>query len=139
MKFLAAIVPSFAASEAQALGERHFGLAGEIEPLYSERDQNFRLRAGFGDWMLKIASVEETPEMIDCQIRTLRHIESVDPSLPVPRVHPTLEGGSSARVSRGGHSYIVYLLSFLPGVIAGEAPLTETLLRCISRPRRRTM
>jgi len=129
MKFLAPIVPSFAASEAQRLAERHFGLTGEIEPLYSERDQNFRLRAHSGDWTLKIASVEETPEMIDCQIRTLRHIERIDPGLPVPRVHPTLEGGSSVTVSRGADSYIVYLLSYLPGVIAEKAPLTETLLR----------
>jgi len=129
MKFLAPIVPSFAASEAQLLAERHFGLTGEIEPLYSERDQNFRLRAHSGDWTLKIASVEETPEMIDCQIRTLRHIERIDPGLPVPRVHPTLEGGSSVTVSRGADSYIVYLLSYLPGVIAEKAPSTETLLR----------
>ena len=129
MKFLAPIAPSFAASEAQRLAERHFGLTGEIEPLYSERDQNFRLRAHSGDWTLKIASVEETPEMIDCQIRTLRHIERIDPGLPVPRVHPTLEGGSSVMVSRGADSYIVYLLSYLPGVIAEKAPLTETLLR----------
>jgi 4-aminobutyrate aminotransferase-like enzyme/Ser/Thr protein kinase RdoA (MazF antagonist) len=128
MKFLAPIVPSFAASEAQRLAERHFGLAGEIEPLYSERDQNFRVRAHSGDWTLKIASVEETPEMIDCQIRTLRHIERVDPGLPVPRVHPTHDGGSSVTVSRGADSYIVYLLSYLPGMIAEKAPMTEALL-----------
>src|ERR1700740_3399115 len=96
MKFLAPIVPSFAAGEAQRLAGGVFVLTGEIEPLYSERDQNFRLRAHSGDWTLKIASVEETPEMIDCQIRTRRHIEQMDPGLPVPRVHPTLEGGSSA-------------------------------------------
>ncbi len=129
MKFLAPIVPSFSASEAQALAERHFGLAGELEPLYSERDQNFRLRASAGDWTLKIISVEETPEVVDCQIRALRHIERVDPGLQVPRVHPTLEGGSSTSVSRGGHSHIVYLLSYLPGVIAEKVPLTGALLR----------
>ena len=129
MKFLAPIVPSFTASEAQRLAERHFGLTGEIEPLYSERDQNFRLRTHSGDWTLKIASVEETPEMIDCQIRTLRHIERIDSGLPVPRVHPTLEGGSSVRVRRGADSHIVHLLSYLPGIIAENAPLTETLQR----------
>src|SRR5215471_20156792 len=101
MKFLAPIVPTFSASEAQALAARHFGLTGGMEPLYSERDQNYRLRAASGDWTLKIVSVEETPEMIDCQIRTLRHIERVDPGLPVPRVHPTHDGGSSVMVSHG--------------------------------------
>jgi Ser/Thr protein kinase RdoA (MazF antagonist) len=65
MKFLAPIAPSFSASEAQMLADRHFGLTGEIEPLYSERDQNFRLRTSSGDWTLKIASVEEAPEVID--------------------------------------------------------------------------
>ena len=129
MKFLAPIVPSFTNSEAQQLAERHFGLGGEIEPLYSERDQNFRLLTGSGDWTLKIVSVEEPPAMVDCQIRTLRHIERVDPGLLVPRVHPTLDGGASVSVSRGGHSHIVYLLSYLPGIIAERAPLTGALLR----------
>src|SRR5262249_31105688 len=63
------------------------------------------------------------------QIRTLRHIERIDSGLPVPRVHPTLKGGSSVRVRRGADSHIVHLLSYLPGIIAENAPLTETLQR----------
>jgi len=129
MKFLAPIAPSFPAGEAQTLADRHFGLTGAIEPLYSERDQNFRLRTSSGDWTLKIASVEEAPEVIDCQIQALRHIERVDPGLPVPRVHPARDGSARVTVSRGADSHIVYLLSYLPGVIADNAPLTETLLR----------
>jgi len=129
MKFLAPIAPSFTASEAQVLADGHFGLTGEIEPLYSERDQNFRLRTSSGDWTLKIASVEETPEAIDCQILALRHIERMDPGLPVPRLHPTREGASRVTVSHGADSHIVYMLSYLPGVIAENVPLTETLLR----------
>jgi 4-aminobutyrate aminotransferase-like enzyme/Ser/Thr protein kinase RdoA (MazF antagonist) len=129
MKFLSPIAPSFTAGEAQRVAERHFGLTGEIEPLYSERDQNFRLRTRSGDWTLKIASVEEVPEVIDCQICTLRHIERVDPGLPVPRVRPALDGSPSVTVGRGADSNIIYLLSYLPGIIAEKAPLTETLLR----------
>src|SRR5579862_7743353 len=112
MKFLAPIAPSFSASEALMLAERHYGLTGEIEPLYSERDQNFRLRTKSGDWTLKIASVEEAPAVIDSQIQALRHIERMDPGLPVPRVHPTRDGASSVIVSHGADSHIVYLLSY---------------------------
>ena len=129
MKFLAPIVPTFTAAEAQALAERHFGVTGAIQPLYSERDQNFRLKNGAGDWTLKIVSVEEPAEVIDSQIQALKHIARIDPGLPVPRVHPTRDGAASARASRAGESHIVFLLSYLPGVIAEQVPQTATLLR----------
>lgn len=130
MKFLKIIAPRFSLEEVTELAARHFGLSGQIDLLYSERDQNFRLREDCGDaWTLKIASVEEDPAIIDCQIETMRHIESVDPSLPVPRVRPSVGGVPTVTISGpDGAAHVFYALSYLPGQLLDEAPVTAEAL-----------
>ena len=130
MKFLKIIAPRFSLEEVAELATRHFGLRGEIDLLYSERDQNFRLREDSGDtWTLKIASIEEDPAIIDCQIETMRHIQAVDPSLPVPRVRPSVDGAPTVTISgKGGAVHVFYALSYLPGQLLDEAPVTALAL-----------
>jgi Ser/Thr protein kinase RdoA (MazF antagonist) len=43
MKFLRAEAPQFTVAQVEALLAQHYGLRGQLKPLYSERDQNFRL------------------------------------------------------------------------------------------------
>ena len=45
---MTALQPRLEAGEAAALAARFFGLAGRLDPLTSERDQNFRLTAADG-------------------------------------------------------------------------------------------
>lgn len=128
LRFLKAQPPRLTLGQAQEIAQRQFGLNGEVEQLYSERDQNFRVRSDAGDWMLKVASAEESLDMIECQIQLLQHITVVDPSLPVPRPRRTVDGNWTANVSDGESTHFAYLLSFLPGVIAEDVPVTEALL-----------
>ena len=70
-----------------------FGLEAEARALYSERDQNFHVRASDGrEFLLRVANPAEDPAVVDFQTRALLHIAGVDASLPVPQVVSTADG-----------------------------------------------
>jgi 4-aminobutyrate aminotransferase-like enzyme/Ser/Thr protein kinase RdoA (MazF antagonist) len=131
MKFLRANAPLFPLERVRQLAREKFGLVGDAKALYSERDQNTLLREADGRaWMLKIANIDEAPEAIDCQIEALRHIERVDPGLPVPRVLLTRDGRTTGQLeAAAGRRHVVYALSFVDGQIAAERELPAGLLR----------
>jgi 4-aminobutyrate aminotransferase-like enzyme/Ser/Thr protein kinase RdoA (MazF antagonist) len=133
MKFLRANLPTLPLLHVQQIAREHFDLRGDATALYGERDQNTLFREADGRaWMLKIANADEDPGAIDCQIEVLRHIQRVDPLLPVPRIRLSTAGQGTARVSALDESvHIVYALSFLDGQIAGDLALAPDLLRRI--------
>ncbi len=66
--------------------------------------------------------------IIHCQADALNHIASTDPSLPVPRLRPSLSGGQAPEVLIDGVAHHVMVLSYLPGEVIGERQVaTETL------------
>jgi 4-aminobutyrate aminotransferase-like enzyme/Ser/Thr protein kinase RdoA (MazF antagonist) len=134
MKFLHANAPRFPISEIERLAEQHFGLRGTLEPLYSERDQNVRLREADGTaWVLKISNTEEPEDIVNAQIETLRHIAAVDPSLPVPRVRSGKDGAATFRIASGdGKSHLFHVVSFLEGRIADASVLDAAMNRKIA-------
>ncbi len=119
MKFLRAASPTFTEAEIAVLLAQHFGLAGQLTALYSERDQNFHLQDLHGhDWTVKIANEAEDPGIITCQIGAFAHIARIDPGLPVPRLHPALDGAGMIRIRhQSGSEHILYVLSYLQGEI----------------------
>lgn len=119
MKFLRAEAPQFTLAEVETLVTHHFGLHGRLVPLYSERDQNFRLTdQQQRDWTVKIANAAEDPGVIACQMGAFAHIARVDPGLPVPHLLPALNGaGMTGIVDAAGTTHYLYLLSFMPGEI----------------------
>jgi Ser/Thr protein kinase RdoA (MazF antagonist) len=130
MKFLRTNAPTFPLDQVQQFAHVHFGLTGNAQPLYSERDQNtvFREKDGSG-WIVKIANTDEDPLIIDCQSEALAHIQRIDPSIPVPRIRLTTDRGKTAKVrSDRGSDHILYALSFLEGQIAEKIELRTPLL-----------
>ncbi|HVJ42281.1 MAG TPA: aminotransferase class III-fold pyridoxal phosphate-dependent enzyme [Dongiaceae bacterium] len=119
MKFLRAEAPQFSLAEIEAAVTRDFGLSGKLTPLYSERDQNFRLTdTRQRDWTVKVANAEEDPGVIACQIGAFAHIAKVDPGLPVPHPRAAGKGGHVTEIQHAnGTTYRLYMLSYLPGVI----------------------
>ena len=76
IKFLDSAVPEFTPEAAAVIARDRFGVAGDFKPLYSERDQNFRIKQGNGDIViLKIANSHEDPAVLDMQHQALAHIE----------------------------------------------------------------
>jgi len=139
MKFLRAKPPTFTLEQVRDHLGRHFNLAGELTPLYSERDQNFRLTdTHHRDWTVKIANTAEDPAVITCQIGAFAHIAKVDPGLPVPRLHPTADGEDMVEIAHDdGQRHQLYLVSFLPGItfdkVARVADLPVRLGRVLAR------
>ncbi len=133
MTSLSAHNPQFSEADFTTFAQTYYGLSGVVTPLYSERDQNMRLREASGaTWVLKIANAFEDPAQIDAQIGALRHVEAVDPDLPVPHIRPTLEGTSSVIVTAAdGREHRFYVVSYLEGDIAGAREISASDYRRI--------
>ncbi|HXB46565.1 MAG TPA: aminotransferase class III-fold pyridoxal phosphate-dependent enzyme [Streptosporangiaceae bacterium] len=109
----------------QILRDR-FGLEGSLSPLDGERDQNFRVDAGAGRrFLLKISNPADDRPVLEMQSSALRHIELVDPGLPVMRALPAADGALWAEVpGPDGGLYLARLFTFLPGRLASAPALT---------------
>ncbi|HEY2079190.1 MAG TPA: hypothetical protein VGH53_22895, partial [Streptosporangiaceae bacterium] len=103
----------------QILRDR-FGLEGSLSPLDGERDQNFRVDAGAGRrFLLKISNPADDRPVLEMQSSALRHIELVDPGLPVMRALPAADGALWSEVpGPDGGVYLARLFTFLPGRLA---------------------
>jgi len=127
--------PGFSEEAAAAIAAEHWGVEATAGPLWSERDQNFRLRAVSGEqYVLKIANALESPEVIDFQARALEHIARTDPALPVPRAVPTRDREDYCRVAdEEGREHMVRLITWLDGQIVEESEADPGLLRDAGR------
>lgn len=123
--------PPITPTEAEDLARRAFGVTGSARPLRSERDENFLIHSGAGDYVLKVINPAEPPEVSDFHARALLHAEHAEPDLPVPRLVRTCDGEPQGRFQVGGGERVLQLLTFLPGKVAAEAPRSRPLRAAI--------
>jgi len=128
---IAALPPALPATRAEAFALEHWGLAGRLDALVSERDQNFRLTTADGTrYVLKIANSAEDPRVTDFQIQALLHVEGHgDPGLNVPRIIRTRDGATTAGIEIGGVPHIVRVVSYVAGRPLAGAPTEPGLAR----------
>jgi 4-aminobutyrate aminotransferase-like enzyme/Ser/Thr protein kinase RdoA (MazF antagonist) len=108
--------PQLTPAQAEEVARASFGVHGAARPLVSERDQNFAIVQTDGrGWVLKISNPAEDRGVVEMEVAAAERIAEVDPSLPVPRARPALDGGPIARVDLDGRSHLVRLLPLLPG------------------------
>ncbi|HNP64876.1 MAG TPA: phosphotransferase [Woeseiaceae bacterium] len=95
---------------------RDYGLRGELLPLVSERDQNFRLTAPDGSrFVAKIVSSVEDPAVTEFQIAALLHLEEQG-ILGVPRIIRNLADDALSGVQApDGTRYTLRVTNWLPG------------------------
>lgn len=91
---------------AQLLAD-HFGIAGRMKRLTSERDLNIHVATPRQDYVLKLANRGEPPEVTDFQTKALLHLAATD--LPVPRVIRTHGGTTHAETAHGTLRLLTYL------------------------------
>jgi 4-aminobutyrate aminotransferase-like enzyme/Ser/Thr protein kinase RdoA (MazF antagonist) len=124
---LATTPPAFESEAVTRILRDRFGVeSSSLAPLAGERDQNLRVDTADGRRLLfKISNPADGLAIVEMQAAALRHIERVDPGLPVMRVLPDTVGESWAEV-RGpdGRNYPVRLFSFLPGRVTVNTALT---------------
>ena len=121
--------PDFTDTEATDIAAQSFGIDGKVYRLVSERDQNFLLDASNGRrFTLKISNHAERLQTVDFQNKALRHAEHQDPSLPLPRVIPDINGATHCSLKKDGKTHLVRLLSWLDGDILGEGQASPDLV-----------
>ena len=121
--------PSEAAIVATRVGAAHFGLEGPAHPLPGELDWNFRMGAGDGARLLKLARESRWP-VLEMTVAALRHLDGLGGRTPLP-IDPTGAGpiqrdpdgtGEPGRrpfvpeVDLEGATVGAFCLTYLPGV-----------------------
>ncbi|HMD74941.1 MAG TPA: aminotransferase class III-fold pyridoxal phosphate-dependent enzyme [Steroidobacteraceae bacterium] len=93
-----------------------YGVEAALTPLAGERDDNFLLRCADGSSrVLKILDAAADANSVDCQVRVLRHLAEIDPTLPVPRLQTTRAGEPVGALRLGPVQHSTLLIDFLPG------------------------
>src|SRR6266545_4290950 len=110
-----------------------FALSGELTRLPGEADDNFLLQTGdHHRYVVKFAHLRADPAVVDVQVRVLRHIESADRELPVPRVVPAVDGALRATVPDGPlRGRVVHALSYLDGRLLRSVTTDRPLRRAL--------
>jgi len=126
--------PSFPSDAVTAAARGLYGLEGSLQPLPSERDQNYLLTTASGErFVLKISNAAEEARVIDMQNQALVRIADREPRLGLPRVHPTRYGTLMGSVrDADGVAHHVRALTWVAGsVLAAVRPHTPELLRSL--------
>jgi 4-aminobutyrate aminotransferase-like enzyme/Ser/Thr protein kinase RdoA (MazF antagonist) len=124
--------PAFGENAARQVLRERFGVeSSSLRPLAGERDQNFRVdTAGGQRFLFKISNPADDRPVLEMQAAALRHIERVDPGLPVMRALPTAAGQPWAEVpGPGDGTYLARLFTFLPGQVTSNTALTPPAMR----------
>jgi 4-aminobutyrate aminotransferase-like enzyme/Ser/Thr protein kinase RdoA (MazF antagonist) len=123
---LASAPPAFDRQAARQILRDSFGLESSLSPLAGERDQNFRVDTPDAcSFLFKISNPADDRSVMEMQAAALRHIERVDPGLPVMRALPAAGGSPWVEVpGPDGRTYAARLFTFLPGQVTQTKALT---------------
>ena len=115
--------PTLPAERLREIARSCFGIEGRFQPLDGERDQNNRVTTADGrQYVLKISSAGEDPQVVDFQVQALLHIASRDADIPVPRQQSGRDGKVVYHTSSEKGEHAVRLLSWLPGIRYQDGP-----------------
>jgi hydroxylysine kinase len=119
--------PELEPSALARLARDHWGVAGQMTRLTSERDLNHRIDTAKGSFTLKLANPAEPARMTKFQTAALDHVATRDPGLPVPRIIPALDGRRIIPLPEGA----LRLLSWCPGTPVARLPHSPALAAAI--------
>jgi len=134
---IASSPPQFSAARVGRLVNEEYGLDGELNPLVSERDQNFRLvTADKRRYVVKIANVAEERVVTDFQIQALLHMERKACRVAVPRVVRTQAGEVATNLANDASVHMLRIVSYVPGRpledIVPDKDLARNLGECLA-------
>ncbi|GAB0118545.1 aminotransferase class III-fold pyridoxal phosphate-dependent enzyme [Acidisoma sp. 7E03] len=112
-------LPDFSLEAATRWVATHYGIEGAYRQLVSERDLSWRITEADGRTVVvKISNAHEPEGVVDMQVKALAHIVERDPTLPVPRVVPSLAGNPYEWIEDArGTRHMLRVLTFLSGRI----------------------
>lgn len=126
--------PAFGLDDARQVLALRFGIEGALTPLDSERDQNFLVESSAGRFVFKIVNAAEPDSAMAFQTALLRHVETIAPDLPLPRV-VAARAGSDVAVVTGpdGERHSLRVVSCLPGVPMAKRPGADATIEGLGR------
>ena len=118
--------PSFEATAVAEAVARQFALQGSLEPLVSERDQNFRLHASDGSrYVVKVIGAAEDDVTTAFEIGLLRHLQLADDVI-APAVIPTIHSGWSGEISSSDARHRLRVVTWVEGELLEAGRLDPT-------------
>lgn len=119
---------------AEALAEQHFGIVGRATRLSGEKDANFLLQEAAGRRLvMKIGAGDQDLSASLAQCAALRHVALRDPSLPIPEVVETLDGGTTATWPSCDGERHIRIVTYLDGVPLHTAPRSRLQRRNLGK------
>ncbi len=103
------------------LARQHWGIHGGPTALPSYADQNFRIRADGGGYVLKVAHPSWTRPDIELENLAMMELAAREPSLGCPRVQTAVNGEHLLSLSIAGQTCLVRMLSYVPGTTYADA------------------
>ena len=102
-------------ADAAAVLRERFGRRGELHPLGSQQDANFRVAGPDGVALLKFGPRPDDPAEHDAQQSALARLGQGHPGLRLPTVLPGLDGAGQQPVEVDGHPLVARLLTWVDG------------------------
>jgi Ser/Thr protein kinase RdoA (MazF antagonist) len=127
--------PRLSPAEAASLLHERFDLTGDLIPLPSERDQNFRVQAAAGWFVLKIAKSDERRDVLELQNAAIAHLRSEIEELDWPVLRSTVHGTEIVETRDGrGRIHLARVFSWVKGMpLAQSTPHDSKLLGSLGR------
>jgi 4-aminobutyrate aminotransferase-like enzyme/Ser/Thr protein kinase RdoA (MazF antagonist) len=113
--------PDLSSDEIARLAREHYGLAGTVTMLNSERDMNARIEAGGRTYVLKIANAGEDPAQIDMQNAAMAHLERTGFGA-APGIVPTRANAPATMIVANGRDCVMRLVTWIEGPLLSAAP-----------------
>ena len=113
--------PQLTKKLAEELFSNWFEKAVFLNPLSSERDQNFLFKdKNETKFVLKVSNSKESFEVLDCQNKGLEHLES-NTTLNIPKVIPDKNNQRINQVEANKNKHFLRVVSYVEGIPVGDA------------------
>ncbi len=112
--------PAFTKSEIADIARKYYRITGDINELFSDRDQNFIVKNSKCNYILKIYNQMENGPTIDLQEKIVNHILEVDPAMKLPK-----QIGSTITLKKNNQSFKIRLLEYLEGKFLSDIKLSN--------------
>ncbi len=115
------LLPEFEPGEAAEFARRLFALDGPMRRLDGERDLNFLIGAPGERFVLKIANLEESPAMLECQHQVFERLDAARVFPATVTARKSVNGKTIETVhDAGGRAHICRVLPFVEGRLLRE-------------------
>lgn len=114
------ILPELSLAQAAQIARERYGLDGTLKPLDGERDLNFLVDCGSEKFVLKVANVEESPAMLECQHEVFERLSRAQVFPQNVTARRSLNGLGIEMVESAQGSHACRVLPFVEGRMLAE-------------------